>query len=40
MAKSKLQDVTKAWSKAVAVKDMNLVIENGEFVSLLGLWLW
>ena len=36
MAKVELQDVTKAWSKAVAVKDMNLVIENGEFVSLLG----
>ena len=36
MAKIELRDVTKAWSKAVAVKDMNLVIENGEFVSLLG----
>ncbi|MEK9702706.1 MAG: sugar ABC transporter ATP-binding protein, partial [Deltaproteobacteria bacterium] len=36
MAKVELRDVTKAWDKAVAVKDMNLVIENGEFVSLLG----
>ena len=29
MAKIELRDVTKAWSKAVAVKDMNLIIENG-----------
>jgi inositol-phosphate transport system ATP-binding protein len=36
MAKVELRDVTKAWDKAVAVKDMNLVIQNGEFVSLLG----
>ena len=30
MAKVELRDVTKAWDKAVAVKDMNLVIENGD----------
>ena len=36
MAKVELRNVTKAWDKATAVKDMSLVIEDGEFVSLLG----
>jgi len=32
MAKVELRNVTKAWDKATAVKDMSLVIEDGEFV--------
>ena len=36
MARVELKNISKHWDKAVAVDDINLTIEDGEFLSLLG----
>ncbi len=36
MARVELENVTKAWGDVVAVEDINLCIEDGEFVAILG----
>jgi inositol-phosphate transport system ATP-binding protein len=36
MARIELEKIRKAWGEVVAVEDMNLAIDNGEFVAVLG----
>jgi len=36
MARIELENIRKAWGEVVAVEDMNLAIDNGEFVAVLG----